>query len=127
MVRLDSRVVMGATLFATPGMKGGGQISGLVCVLIVVCVAVAGLMLLRYRRPRRGPSDPNPGDGWGKRPRGPEPRGPERPRGGIPLDDAAPARVRLRGEGRLADLLPRRERRPAREPDPAPARTPSIR
>lgn len=128
MVRLDSRVVLGATLFATPGMKGGGgQLSGLVCVLIVLGVALGGLILLRYRGPRRGPSDPNPGDGWGNRPRGPEPPGPERPRGGIPLDDASPARVRLRGQGRLSDLLPRRARRPAREPGRAPARTPSIR
>jgi hypothetical protein len=126
MVRLDSRVVMGATLFATPGMKSGGQISGLACVLIVVGVAVVGLLLLRHGGPRRGPSDPNPGDGWGKRPPGPEPQGPERPRGGIPLDDAAPARVRLRGEGRLPDLLPKRARRRVREPDRAPARIPSI-
>jgi hypothetical protein len=126
MVWMDSRVVMGATLFATPGMKGGGQISWLVCVLIVVGVAFAGLILLRHRGPRRGPSDPNAGDGWGKRPRGPDPHGPERPQGGIPLDDAAPARVRLRGEDRLADLVPRRARRPAREPDRAPARTPST-
>lgn len=42
------------------------------------------------------------------------PRGP-RP-GGIPLPDAVPARVRLRDERRLSDLLPRLARRPAREP-----------
>src|SRR5919199_2907789 len=33
------------------------------------------------------------------------------PSGGIPLPDAEPAPVRLRGHERLADLLPRRERR----------------
>jgi hypothetical protein len=126
MVRLDSRVVMGATLFATPGMKSGSQISGLVFALIAVGVAVTGLMLLRHRGPRPGPSDPNPDDGWGKGPRGPEPHGPEHPRGGIPLDHAAPARVRLRGAGRLADLVPRPARRPVREPDRAPSRIPGI-
>ena len=88
--------MMGATLFATPGMKSGSQISGLVFVLIAVGVALTGLMLLRHGGPRPGPSDPNPDDGWGKGPRGPEPHGPEHPRGGIPLNDAAPARVRLR-------------------------------
>ena len=127
MVRLDSRVVMGATLFATPGMKSSSQISGVVFVVIALVVALGGLMLLRRGGPRPGPSDPNPGDGWGQGPRGPEPHGPERPRGGIPLDEAAPARVRLRGNGRLADLLPRRARRPAREPDRAPTHTPGVR
>jgi hypothetical protein len=117
---------MGATLFGTPGLKHGSQISGLVCVLIVLVVVLVGLMLSRHGGQRPGPSDPNPGDGWGKGPRGPEPLGPEHPQGGIPLDDAAPARIRLRGRGRLADKLPARERRPAREPERAPARTPSI-
>jgi hypothetical protein len=44
------------------------------------------------------------------------------PPGGIPLPDAAPAPVRLRSHGRLADLLPRRERRRVAEPAPSPAR-----
>lgn len=38
------------------------------------------------------------------------------PSGGIPLPDAEPAPVRLRGHERFADLRPRRIRRPAREP-----------
>lgn len=43
----------------------------------------------------------------------------------IPLPDAVPARVRLRDAGRLADLLPSFERRPAHRPLPQrePART----
>lgn len=126
MLGLDSRVALGATLFATPGIKSGGQMSWLVCILIVVGAAVVGLLLLRHGGRRQGPSDPNPGDGWGNRPRGPEPRDPDPPRGGIPLDDAVPARVRLRGEARLADLLPKRARRPAREPDRTPVRIPSA-
>ena len=38
---------------------------------------------------------------------------------GLPLPDAAPARVRLREEKRLADLLPGPERRPQHAPGPA--------
>jgi len=117
-------MVMGATLFATPGLKGGISLSGLAIVGFVVLVVIVGLILGRHSRP--GPSGPTDGDGWDKRPPGPEPLGPDHPRGGIPLDDAAPARVRLRGKARLADLLPRRARRPAREPDRAPARTPAV-
>ncbi|HMJ03167.1 MAG TPA: hypothetical protein VK506_09500 [Conexibacter sp.] len=46
-------------------------------------------------------------------PRGPRPDGCP-----APLPDAAPARVRLRDGRRLADLLPRRERRPQHAPEP---------
>jgi hypothetical protein len=38
------------------------------------------------------------------------------PSGGIPLPDAEPAPVRLRGHERLADLLPKPERRRVIEP-----------
>ena len=97
MAGLDSRLVMGATLFATPDMKGGGtSLPGIALLVVVVLVVVVGLVLGRFSRP--GPSDPNDGEGWGNGPRGPEPQGPERPRGGIPLDDAAPAPVRLRAK-----------------------------
>jgi hypothetical protein len=41
------------------------------------------------------------------------------PSGGVPLPDAEPAPVRLRGHQRSGDLRPRRERRPAIEPRPA--------
>lgn len=62
-------------------------------------------------------------DGWGHGPpKGPTPSGP--PSGGLPLPDALPARVRLRDHRRLSDLLPGRERRPAREPSRAPVRQP---
>jgi hypothetical protein len=44
------------------------------------------------------------------------------PSGGIPLPDAEPAPVRLRGHERLADLLPRPERRRVAEPERAPRR-----
>ena len=45
--------------------------------------------------------------------------------GGLPLPDANPAPIRLREPGRLADGYPRRERRPAHEPVPAPERAPT--
>ena len=45
------------------------------------------------------------------------PRRPGGPRdGGLPLPDAAPARVRLRDHRRLADLFPRPARRPVEAP-----------
>lgn len=67
-------------------------------------------------------SDGDGDDGWGRRPKAPPPP-PQRPRGGIPLPDAEPASVRLRDHNRLGDHLPRRERRPAREPGRQPVRT----
>ena len=39
------------------------------------------------------------------------------------VPDAVPARVRLRDHGRLSELLPGSERRPAREPQRTPVRT----
>lgn len=46
-----------------------------------------------------------------------------KPTGGIPLPDAAPARLRLRGPGQLRDAYPRPGRRPA-EPVRSPSRRP---
>ncbi|HZE04059.1 MAG TPA: hypothetical protein VE127_02475 [Solirubrobacteraceae bacterium] len=62
-------------------------------------------------------------EGWGRGPKTP-PSPPEPPRGGLPLPDAQPAGVRLREHGKLGERLPRRERRPVREPDRRPAPTP---
>ena len=47
------------------------------------------------------------------------------PSGGIPLPDAEPAPVRLRGHERLSDLRPRPERRRVTEPARTPRRVPS--
>ena len=68
----------------------------------------------------RGGSDPVPAppDGGGDRD------------GGLPLPDAAPAPVRLREPGRLADGYPRRVRRPEHvpgEPVTTPPRSPAAR
>lgn len=65
--------------------------------------------------------DEDDGGGGSDRLRPTPPRGPWG--GGIPRPDALPARVRLRGPERLADVLPGRERR--REHAPAPSRTPA--
>ncbi len=62
-------------------------------------------------------------EGWGRGPKTP-PSPPEPPRGGIPLPDAQPAGVRLREHGTLGDRLPRRDRRPSREPARRPTPTP---
>jgi hypothetical protein len=92
----------------------------------------AALLLLPCLRDERLPrpvvqsEDEDDGGGGGNDrvtpapPRGPGP-------GGIPLPDALPARVRLRDGRRLADLLPRVERRPAHAPLPSPQRTPAHR
>jgi hypothetical protein len=87
------------------------------------CVAVLLIPALKDNpSPHRRPEGEND-DGWGRGPKTP-PKPPGPPRGGIPLPDADPARVRLREPGRLADHRPGRERRPAREPERAPERTP---
>lgn len=91
----------------------------------LVCVGVLLIPALREQDappPRR--TDGENDDGWGRGPKSP-PEPPAPPRGGIPLPDAEPARIRLREGERLGDKLPRRERRPAREPQRLPVRTPS--
>lgn len=82
--------------------------------------------LMREEQPMWAPPHEDEDDGGGNDRRLPEPpRGPTG--GGLPLPDAVPARVRLRGPGRLADLTPpRRERRPAHAPSPAPQREREI-
>jgi hypothetical protein len=47
----------------------------------------------------------------------PEPPEPPKPRGGLPLPDAEPSRVRLRESGRLADARTRPSRRPEHAPE----------
>jgi hypothetical protein len=97
-------------------MIAGMHVLGLVCAAVLLVPAL-----------RNGPdlpprsSDSGPDDGGGRGPGGPRLR-PDGPRGGIPLPDATPARVRLRDHERLGERLPRRERRPVREPERAPVR-----
>jgi hypothetical protein len=94
-------------------MVGGMHLLGLLGAFLLIMPAL-----------RDQPEPPPPGggaDGGGGLPR-PAPQTPVRPRGGIPLPDAEPSRIRLREPGRLGDLLPRPARRPAREPDRRPVR-----
>jgi hypothetical protein len=115
-----SRLILGATLFSTPGLNSGVHILAVLGLLVVLVVVLVPLTLHRGGS-KPGPSDSDGGDGWGKGPQPPR-TPPEGPRGGIPLDDARPAHARLRGNGRLADQLPTRLRRSIREPDRKPVR-----
>jgi hypothetical protein len=107
-------------------MSGEAQLMLMIAgvhLLGLACVAVLMIPALREGPdvPPR-PSDGGSDDGWGNYPR--RPTSPhDVPGGGIPLPDAAPARVRLRDHGRLRERLPTRQRRPAREPVRRPVRT----
>src|SRR5437588_8316598 len=97
-------------------MIAGVHLVGLACVAVLMVPALRDV-------PEAPPGPPEDGsdDGWGNRPR--EPNSPhDVPGGGLPLPDAVPARVRLRDHRRMRDLLPGRERRPAREPERTPVR-----
>jgi hypothetical protein len=86
-----------------------------------VCVGMLILAALRDPPDTPGTSDSSSDDGWGnQRPVRPSPW--NVPGGGLPLPDALQSAVRLRGPGRLSDLLPKPDRRPAREPERTPVR-----
>ncbi len=97
-------------------MIGGVHLLALGCVALLLIPALRDGQWPSSRR-----SDEESDEGWGRGPRRP-PKPPAPPRGGIPLLDAEPARVRLRDGRRLGDYLPPRERRPAREPQRKPVR-----
>lgn len=101
-------------------VTGGVDLPGLLS-LVLVLAMVFWPVLLGRRGPPPGQSEPGSGDDRGD---GPPPPGtpPRAPQGGIPLNDAEPARARLRDHRRLADRLPARDRRPTQVPDRPPAR-----
>jgi hypothetical protein len=85
---------------------------------LVALLLGAGLFVLFLRSDSfESGSDPDDGEGGGG---GGSDRISDRPKtspsGGIPLPDAEPAPVRLRGHQRLADLRPRPARRRVSEP-----------
>jgi hypothetical protein len=90
--------------------------------LHVVALAFGVLLFVLFLRSdsRDGsnPSDEDEGGGGGGSDRISD-RPKTSPSGGIPLPDAEPAPVRLRGHQRLADLRPRPARRRVAEPAPA--------
>jgi hypothetical protein len=101
----------------------GVDFPGLLGLVITFGVVFAPLLFGRKASP--GQSDARPGDDDGSGPRRPsEP--PNAPTGGIPLDDAQPARARLRDHERLPDLLPDRSRRRSRRPVRPPTRTTRV-
>src|SRR5579872_2700726 len=107
-------------------MSGADQMVLLIAGLhlfALVCVALLILPALRDVD-ERPPGGSDADDGGGRGPGGPR-LIPPRPRGGLPLPDAVPAGVRLRDHTRLGDQLPARQRRPTREPERAPRRTPA--
>jgi hypothetical protein len=95
---------------------GGVNLPGLLSVMLILVVAFAPVLFGR-RGPASEQDDGESDDGGG--PGGPKP--PSRPPGpspgGIPLDDARPARVRLRAHERLVEGRRIGERRRSREPD----------
>jgi hypothetical protein len=86
--------------------------------LHLVALALGVVLFVMFLRSESGygrrPPDDDDGGGGGNDRLGNGPK--TSPSGGIPLPDAVPAPFRLRGHERLADLRPRRERRPAVEP-----------
>jgi len=83
------------------------------------------VMFLRSDTQDEGPEEDEGGGGGGSDRISGAPK--TSPSGGIPLPDAEPAPVRLRGHEKLADLLPRPERRRVSEPARAPRRVPQRR
>ena len=106
-------------------MSGDVQLMLMIAGVHLLGLGCAALLMIPALREGPMPpprNDPGSDDGGGRGPDRP-PERPEPPSGGIPLPDAVPARVRLREPGRLSELLPRRQRRPAREPGRRPIRT----
>jgi hypothetical protein len=103
-----------------PSQLGGVNLPGLLALMLILVVAFAPL-LFGHRGPAEDQDDGDADGGGG--PGGPRP--PSRPTGpspgGIQLDDAQPARVRLRTHERLAGGRRVAERRRSREPERAPA------
>jgi hypothetical protein len=93
--------------------------------LHLIGLALAALLLVMFVRSDTvrtwSPPEDEGGAGGGNDRVVPRPRsGPDG--GGLPLPDAEPARVRLRGPGRLADARRQPDRRPAHAPEREPAR-----
>ena len=99
--------------------------------LHLVALVFGGLLFVMFLRsdparawepPEGDDSDDGGGGGGNDRVQDrPKPR----PTGGVPLPDAVPAGVRLRGHESLRDLRGAPQRRPAREPERPPRRVPA--
>ena len=100
--------------------RGGVNLLGLLYLALVLAV-MFGPMLLSRGPASRGPSDPDSDGGSGDGPPQPQPPG-GGPANRTPLDDAEPARFRLRDHVRPADRqpAPRPQAISGAEPDPHP-------
>jgi hypothetical protein len=90
--------------------------------LHLVALLLGGLLFAMFLRSdgkpgSREPDDEDDGGGGGNDRISNHPK--TSPGGGIPLPDAEPAPIRLRGPGRLRDLRPGRERRAPAHPQPS--------
>jgi hypothetical protein len=89
-----------------------------------VALALAALLFVMFMRSDAGnghePPEEDEGGGGGSDRISDTPK--TSPSGGIPLPDAEPAPVRLRGHERLSDLRPRPDRRRVVEPERVPTR-----
>jgi hypothetical protein len=111
-------------------MPPDGELVIIFASLHLVALVLGGLlfaMFLRSGSRRAGgpPDDEEEGGGGGGNDRIGDRPPKTSPSGGVPLPDADPAPVRLRGPGRLADLRPRPARRPIEHPQPARRRVPA--
>ena len=97
--------------------------------LHLVALVLGGVLFAMFLRSdadhgkRESDDEDDAGGGGNDRTGGRDPR--TSPSGGLPLPDAEPAPVRLRGPGRLADLRPQRTRRTPAHPQPGRRRVPS--
>ncbi len=108
-----------------PSQLDGTNLPGLLALIFVLAVVLFPLFLGRGQNKSSGEDEGEDGRGGPGGPRA----APDPPRGGggIPLQDAQPARTRLRDHTRrLSTARGRRNRRPAPEPKHAPARPPSA-
>ena len=103
-------------------MATDGELILLIAALHLVALVLGGILFVMFMRSdsengAHPPEDDDDGGGGGGNDRiGDRPK--TSPSGGLPLRDAEPAPVRLRGHERLRDLRPHPARRPAEHPGP---------
>ena len=103
-------------------VREGGLILLLTGVHALGLGLLCGMLWLSFKADDRTSGDDDGDGGWGNDRRPPEDsRGPRD--GGLPLPDAEPLRVRLREPGRIAQRLPRPERRRTDKPQRIPAKS----
>ena len=101
-------------------VREGGLILLLTAVHALGLGLLCGMLWLSFKADDRTSGEDDGDGGWGNDRRPPEDsRGPRD--GGLPLPDAKQSPVRLRGPGRIGDVVRRPERRPDRRAERVPA------